>query len=87
MFTVMPIIIIIGFILVFGGILYAAVKHFRNASAPQESAYARIVTSGWMFKATPIIIIMKIKSAIRVLLPARIITSHLSSITARARNI
>ncbi|MFF2886518.1 DUF2500 domain-containing protein [Paenibacillus sp. NPDC057967] len=44
MSTAVPIIIIIGFIVVFVGILYAAANHFRNASAPQESAYARIVT-------------------------------------------
>ncbi|REK71394.1 DUF2500 domain-containing protein [Paenibacillus paeoniae] len=44
MFTAVPIIIIIGFIIVFGAILYSAVNHFRNARAPQENTYARVVT-------------------------------------------
>ncbi|RJE87576.1 DUF2500 family protein [Paenibacillus sp. 1011MAR3C5] len=43
MFTVVPIIIIIGFIFMFGLIVYSIIIHFRNARAPQESAYARII--------------------------------------------
>jgi len=43
MFTVVPIIIIIGFIFMFGLIVYSIITHFRNARAPEESVYAKIV--------------------------------------------
>lgn len=43
MFTIVPFIVIIGFIFMFGLIVYSIINHFRNARAPQENAYARIV--------------------------------------------
>ncbi|MBD2868917.1 DUF2500 domain-containing protein [Paenibacillus arenilitoris] len=44
MFTIGPIFIVIVFVLIIGGILYSVFTHFKNASAPRESSYARIVS-------------------------------------------
>ncbi|GBG10797.1 hypothetical protein B1748_20040 [Paenibacillus sp. MY03] len=43
MITVVPIIIVIGFAVVIGGIIFSGVKHAKNASSPQESTFAKIV--------------------------------------------
>ncbi|OBZ13558.1 DUF2500 domain-containing protein [Bacillus sp. FJAT-26390] len=44
MFTIIPILVGIGFIFVIGGILYSLINHAKNARAPKESCYARIVS-------------------------------------------
>ncbi len=43
MFSIIPFIVVIGFIVVFIMIIANAVKHFQNASAPKQSYYARVV--------------------------------------------
>lgn len=43
MFTIVPIMIAVVFAIVIGGIIYSVVKHFRNASSPKESSFARVV--------------------------------------------
>ncbi|WP_028608801.1 DUF2500 domain-containing protein [Paenibacillus harenae] len=44
LFTIGPFFIVIVFVLIIGGILYSVVTHFKNANAPKESSYARIVS-------------------------------------------
>lgn len=44
MFTLVPILIAIGFIVVIGGIIYRSVQYTKNASSPKESIYARVVS-------------------------------------------
>ncbi|MDQ6419707.1 DUF2500 domain-containing protein [Paenibacillus sp. LHD-117] len=43
MFTIVPILVFLGFVVVIGGMIFAGVKYVRNSSAPQESAYAQVV--------------------------------------------
>lgn len=43
MFTLVPIIIGIGFVVVIGGIVFNGARYMKNASAPKESVYARVV--------------------------------------------
>jgi hypothetical protein len=43
MFTIIPIIMVIGFIVVIGGMIFGGVKYFKNSSTPQVSSYAKVV--------------------------------------------
>ena len=43
MFTLVPILVGIIFAIVIVGIIWSAVRYFKNASAPRESVYARVV--------------------------------------------
>lgn len=43
MFTIIPIIMVIGFVVVIGGIIFSVGKYAKNKSAPQESVHARVV--------------------------------------------
>lgn len=42
MFTLMPVIILIGFVVVLGLIIYAIAGSVRNARAPRQTVYARV---------------------------------------------
>lgn len=43
MFTLVPIIIGIVFVIVIGGLVLSGVRYMKNANAPKQSTYARIV--------------------------------------------
>ncbi len=43
MFTLVPIIIAIGFVVVIGGIIFNGARYAKNARSPKESVYARVV--------------------------------------------
>jgi len=43
MFTLIPILVGIGFVVVIGGILMNGARYMKNASSPRESVYARVV--------------------------------------------
>jgi hypothetical protein len=43
MFTLVPILIGIVFVIVIGGLMYNGVRYVRNSSAPKQSTYARVV--------------------------------------------
>jgi len=43
MFTIVPIIIVIGFIVVIGAIIMNVANYAKNKSAPQETVFARVV--------------------------------------------
>ncbi|TLS51553.1 DUF2500 domain-containing protein [Paenibacillus antri] len=43
MFTLVPIIIVIGFVVVIGGIALNGARYMKNASSPKESVYARVI--------------------------------------------
>lgn len=43
MFTIVPIIIVIGFVVIIGIFIANGVKYYQNAKAPQESSFARVV--------------------------------------------
>lgn len=43
MSTVVPVMIVIGFVVVIGMIVLNGARHMKNASAPRETVYARIV--------------------------------------------
>lgn len=44
MFTLIPVLVVIVFVIVIGGIIYSIVNYARNAKAPKETTYARIVS-------------------------------------------
>lgn len=44
MFSIFPFLFFLVFALIIGGIVFSIVKYARNARAPQETAYARIVS-------------------------------------------
>lgn len=44
LFNVFPFLFIIAFVVIIGSIVYGLFRKARNASAPQETSYARIVT-------------------------------------------
>ncbi|MFD0674526.1 DUF2500 domain-containing protein [Cohnella sp. GCM10027633] len=43
LFTLVPIIVVIGFVAVFTGMAVNGVRYVKNARAPKESAFARVV--------------------------------------------
>jgi Protein of unknown function (DUF2500). len=53
MFNLMPIIILIGFVVVFAMIVYGIAGHVRNASAPRKTVYARIAAKRMEVSGSP----------------------------------
>ncbi|MCR8636584.1 DUF2500 domain-containing protein [Paenibacillus radicis (ex Xue et al. 2023)] len=43
MFTIVPILIVIGFVIVIVGIITNGARYFKNAKAPRQSVFARVV--------------------------------------------
>jgi len=43
MFTLIPILVVVGFVVVIGGILFNGARYMKNARSPKESVYARVV--------------------------------------------
>ncbi|SFE41131.1 Protein of unknown function [Paenibacillus catalpae] len=44
MITIIPIIIVIGFVIVIGTIVFRSVRYVKNATSPKESTFARVVS-------------------------------------------
>ncbi|GLX67715.1 DUF2500 domain-containing protein [Paenibacillus glycanilyticus] len=44
MFTIVPIIIVIGFVIVIGTVVFRGIKYAKNATSPKESVFARVVS-------------------------------------------
>lgn len=43
MFTIVPILIVIGFIVVIGGMIFNGARYVQNSRAPKETIFARVV--------------------------------------------
>jgi Protein of unknown function (DUF2500) len=43
MFTIVPILIVIVFVIVIGGIIMNGARYFKNARSPKQTLYARVI--------------------------------------------